>query len=319
MIEVRNLSKRYGTHLAVDNISFTAGKGEIVGLLGPNGAGKTTTMNILTGYISATNGDVTINGKDILDNPAEAKTATGYLPDAPPLYNNMLVDEYLRFVCQIKKVAGNARKKMIADIKEMVRITAVGKRVVGNLSKGYRQRVGLAQALIGYPQALIMDEPTNGFDPGQIIEMREVIKGLGKNRTLIVSSHILPEIQALCDRVLIMHKGRLAASDTASGLSASLAKGLKITVRIRGVRDDVLKAFNKESVFKSVTPLASREEGTVDIEITGGEGMDVRDAIFYCASRNSLPILSMNAAGLSLEEIFMQVISGGDAPDAGDI
>lgn len=317
MIEVKNLVKRYGTHLAVDNISFTIGQGEIVGFLGPNGAGKTTTMNILTGYISATEGDVSINGNNILDNPGQAKANIGYLPDSPPLYNNMLVDEYLQFVCKIKKVAKNTRRGMIADIKEMVRIADIGNRVVGNLSKGYRQRVGLAQALVGYPSTLILDEPTNGFDPRQIIEMRQVIKNLGKSHTLIISSHILPEVQAMCSRVLILHQGKIVASDTTSKLSAALTNNSKMVVRLKGRKEDIVKAFEAVALFKKVVPLTSHETDTFDIEIEGDDE-DIREAIFFCAAKNAMPILSMGTADLSLEDIFLQVISAGGISDAGN-
>jgi len=313
LVEVKNLVKQYGNHLAVDDISFSIDKGEIVGFLGPNGAGKTTTMNILTGYISATSGDVAINGNNVLDNPAKAKADIGYLPDSPPLYNNMLVDEYLQFVCEIKKVAKSERTKMVADIKEMVRIADIGKRMVGNLSKGYRQRVGLAQALVGYPATLMFDEPTNGFDPKQIIEMRQVIKDLGKSHTLIISSHILSEVQAMCDRILIIHQGKLTAANT------SLDSGNKMTVRIKGKKDDIIKAFEEVTLFKAITPLASRESGTFDFEIAGDAGTDIREAIFYCAARHNMAILSMKA-DISLEEIFLAATAGnsGGEDDAGD-
>jgi len=311
LVEVKNLIKRYGTHLAVDDISFTIDKGEIVGFLGPNGAGKTTTMNILTGYISATAGEVSINSNNVLDDPMKAKADIGYLPDSPPLYNNMLVDEYLNFVCEIKKVARNGRSKMIAEIKEMVRISDMGKRMVGNLSKGYRQRVGLAQALVGYPKVLIFDEPTNGFDPKQIIEMRQVIKDLGESHTLIISSHILSEVQAMCDRILIINRGKIVAPDTA------LTQNTVMTVRIKGIKEDIIKAFGETPLFKTVTPLTSRESGTFDIEISGGAGEDVREAIFFCAAKNNMPILSMKAE-VSLEEIFLAATSAGGAANAGD-
>jgi len=313
LIEVKNLVKRYGEHLAVDDVSFTAQKGEIIGFLGPNGAGKTTTMNILTGYLSATDGEVSVDGYDVLDNPLKAKACIGYLPDSPPLYNHMLVDEYLRFVCELKRVARNVRKKMIADVKETVKISDIGKRLMGNLSKGYRQRVGLAQALVGYPAALIFDEPANGFDPKQIIELRDIIKGLKKNRTMIISSHILSEIQAVCDRVLIINNGKIAASV----LSRDLNKDKKIIVRVKGMKDDIVKAFNEAPAFKAVTPLTRRENGSFDIEIDGG-GKDIREEIFLCAAKNNMPIISMNEAGSSLEEIFMKVTSGGGIPDVCD-
>ena len=310
MIEVKGLTKKYGSHLAVDNISFTVNKGEIVGFLGPNGAGKTTTMNILTGFISATSGDATINGHNILDAPEKAKASIGYLPDLPPLYNHMTVDEYLNFVCEIRKVKRNERKKMIGEIKEIVKISDMGKRVCGNLSKGYRQRVGLAQALCGHPEVLIFDEPTNGFDPKQIIEMREVIKNLGKNHTLIISSHILTEVAAMCDRILIIHQGKIVASDTTAKLSTALTSGTKMKARLKGSREQIQEAFSTVNLLKTVVPITSRESGTYDFEFTGEEGIDIREAIFFCAQKHGLPILMMGSADLTLEEIFLKVTSG---------
>ena len=310
MIEVKNLTKKYGSHLAVDNISFTVNKGEIVGFLGPNGAGKTTTMNILTGFISATEGDAIINGFNILDDPEKAKASIGYLPDLPPLYNHMTVDEYLNFVCEIRKVKRGDRKKMIGEIKEIVKISDMGKRVCGNLSKGYRQRVGLAQALAGYPEVLVFDEPTNGFDPKQIIEMRQVIKNLGKSHTLIISSHILTEVAAMCDRILIIHKGKIVASDTTARLSTALTSGTKMRARLKGSRDAIQSAFAGAPLFTAVTAATSREAGTYDFEFIGDEGIDIREAIFYTAQKNNLPIMMMQSADLTLEEIFLRVTGG---------
>jgi len=311
MIAVQNLTKRYGQHLAVDNISFTVNKGEIVGFLGPNGAGKTTTMNILTGFISATSGDAIINGHNILDAPEKAKSCIGYLPDLPPLYNHMSVDEYLNFVAEIRKVPKHGRKQMIDEVKEIVKVTDHSKRICGNLSKGYRQRVGLAQALVGYPEVLIFDEPTNGFDPKQIIEMRQVIKDLGKSHTLIISSHILTEVAAMCDRILIIHHGQIVASDTTSRLSTALAKGTKMKARIKGRRDQIQEAFSKVSILRKVEATTSREAGTFDFEFIGDEGVDIREAIFACAKANNLPLLMLASAELTLEEIFLQVTAGG--------
>ncbi|MCL2415689.1 MAG: ABC transporter ATP-binding protein, partial [Defluviitaleaceae bacterium] len=232
------------------------------------------------------------------------------LPDLPPLYNSMTVDEYLGFVCEIKKVPRNERKKQINDIKQMVKIVEMGRRVLGNLSKGYRQRVGLAQALVGYPEALIFDEPTNGFDPKQIIEMRQVIKNLGKKHTLIISSHILSEVSAMCDRILIIHQGKIVASDTTTRLSTSLNQGAKMKVRLKSDKQRVISAFSDVALFKNVEPIGERERGTFDVEITGEKDTDIREAIFNCAQRNNIPILMLTSAELTLEEIFLQVTAG---------
>ena len=218
MIEISNLVKKYGDHVAVDNLSLTIEPGKIYGLLGPNGAGKSTTMNILTGYIGATSGTVKINGYDILDQPEEAKKCVGYLPELPPLYMDMTVAEYLKFVAELKKIEKKKRKEMINDAMEMTGVSDVSERLIKNLSKGYRQRVGFAQAVLGYPQIIILDEPTVGLDPKQIIEIRELIKKLGENHTVILSSHILTEISAVCDHVFIISKGKLVASDATENL-----------------------------------------------------------------------------------------------------
>ena len=227
MIEVNNLTKQYGQHKAVDNISFKVEKGEILGFLGPNGAGKSTTMNIITGYISATEGTVKVDGFDILEQPGEVKKRIGYLPELPPLYMDMTVEEYLTFVCNIKKVSVHKQKEMLGKVMNAVKITDMRKRLIKNLSKGYKQRVGLAQAMIGEPQVLILDEPTVGLDPKQIIEIRNVIKSLGKDHTIILSSHILSEVSAVCDRVLIINKGKIVAIDTPE----NLAKGFHKLIR----------------------------------------------------------------------------------------
>ncbi|MDR3239610.1 MAG: ABC transporter ATP-binding protein [Clostridiales bacterium] len=310
MIEVKNLTKRYGQHCAVDNISFTAEDGEIVGFLGPNGAGKTTTMNIVTGYISATEGDVIINGADILAEPEKAKRDIGYLPDMPPVYGEMRVDEYLRFVAEIKKVKAGQRTQMIEDIKESVKIADISSRLIKNLSKGYRQRVGLAQAMMGYPKAIIMDEPTVGLDPKQIIEMRDLVKKLGKKHTIILSSHILSEVSAVCDRVMIISKGKIIASDTPEKLSSGLTHGHQMAVRVKGEASKILSAIEEFPLIKTAKEDGSHEPGAIDLIMTGEEDVDIREAIFACMAKNNYPILSMKSLDLSLEEIFLQITSG---------
>lgn len=307
MIEVNNLTKRYGQHVAVDNISFEVKDGEILGFLGPNGAGKTTTMNIITGYISSTEGSVKINGYDILENPEKAKKHIGYLPDVPPLYGDMTVFEYLKFVCDIKGVKKNEREDMLSKIFEVVKVEHVKNRLIKNLSKGYRQRVGLGQALVGFPEVIILDEPTNGLDPKQIIEMRDVIKDLSKSHTVILSSHILSEVSAVCDRVMIINKGKIVASDTPESLSKSLTQGNKILVRIKGEEESINNCLKSLEDTIDFEILASKEEGTFDISISGSENMDIREEVFNVLAKNSLPILMMKPLDLSLEEIFLQV------------
>ena len=307
MIEVKNLTKRYGQHLALDDISFTVDEGEVLGFLGPNGAGKSTTMNIMTGYIASTEGEVTLGGINIIDEPEKAKAQIGYLPEAPPIYGDMRVDEYLNFVAAIKKVKRAERKQMLSEIKSIVHIEDMSRRLIKNLSKGYRQRVGMAQAMIGFPKLIIMDEPTVGLDPKQIIEMRDVIKGLGNKHTVILSSHIMQEVSAVCDRVMIINKGRIVASDTPERLSTNLSRNQKMSVRIKGSKEQVASALEAYPFIKDVAYVASRELGTVDFELAGENDEDIREAIFDCMSSNNLPILMMKSLDLTLEEIFLQV------------
>lgn len=317
MIEVRNLTKVYGAHVAVDHINFTIDDGEIVGFLGPNGAGKTTTMNIMTGYIAATEGDVTINGSDIVAEPEKAKANLGYMPDTPPIYGDMRVDEYLHFVADVKKVKYAERRKMIEEIKTAVRIEDMSRRLIKNLSRGYRQRVGLAQAMVGDPRVIIMDEPTIGLDPKQIIEMRDVVKRLGRKHTVILSSHILQEVSAVCDRVMIINRGRIVASDTPEKLSANLSQGHKMQVRVKGDKQKILDALADYPIIRSAGVDSSREPGTFDLVLSGDENIDIREAIFNCMAKNNLPILMMKSMDLSLEEIFLQ-ITGDTRGDAAD-
>ena len=307
MIEVRNLTKIYGQHKAIDNISFTINEGEIVGFLGPNGAGKTTTMNIMTGFIAATSGDVTISGIDIITEPERAKANIGYLPDTPPVYGEMRVIEYLNFVADIKGVK-KGRKDMISYAMKSVRIDDIGKRLIKNLSRGYRQRVGLAQAMIGEPKVIIMDEPTIGLDPKQIIDMRDVIKGLGKKHTVIFSSHILQEVSAVCDRILVINRGKIVATGTPEGLSESLTKGAsKMQVSVKGEISQVKKALEEFSVIKEVSAEVGKEAGTVSLILSGDKDVDIREAIFRCMSKNNHPILLMKSTELTLEEIFLSL------------
>ena len=307
MIEVKNLVKKYGPKTAVDNISFTVRDGEILGLLGPNGAGKSTTMNIMTGYLSATSGEVNIAGFDILDNPIEAKKHIGYLPEIPPLYTDMTVLEYLNFVYELKDVKENKRDKHIEEVMEAVKVTDVKNRVISNLSKGYKQRVGLAQAMIGNPEVLILDEPTVGLDPMQIIEIRSVIKKLGKNHTVILSSHILQEVQAICDRVVIINKGKVAAIDSPSNLARTISNENKFMLRVAGDEREVIDVLEAINGIKQVTSMGRKERNSIDFIVETQPNVDVRPEIFRAMAENNLPILSMQTVDLSLEDIFIEV------------
>ncbi|MCL2217881.1 MAG: ABC transporter ATP-binding protein [Defluviitaleaceae bacterium] len=304
---MRNLTKVYGQHTAIDNISFTIDDGEIVGFLGPNGAGKTTTMNIMTGFIAATGGDVKISGVDIVAEPERAKANIGYLPDTPPVYGDMRISEYLNFVADIKKVR-KGRKEAIEHVMKAVHIDGMSKRLIKNLSRGYKQRVGLAQAMLGDPKVIIMDEPTIGLDPKQIIDMREVIKNLSKKHTVILSSHILQEVSAVCDRVLIINRGKIVATGTPDSLSESLTKGAaQMQVRVKGQREQIQKALGEFSVIKDISMAAGLEQGTTDLLLRGEDSTDIREAIFRCMSKNNFPILLMKPNELTLEEIFLSL------------
>jgi ABC-2 type transport system ATP-binding protein len=307
LIEVKNLVKRYGNHLALDNVSFTVENGEVIGFLGPNGAGKSTTMNIITGYLSSTEGEVLVDGVSVLDEPEKAKKKIGYLPEIPPLYTDMTVDEYLLFVCQLKGVAADKRVETVTRIARQTRIADVRKRLIRNLSKGYRQRVGIAQALIGDPDVLILDEPTVGLDPKQITEVRSLIKELSETHTLIISSHILAEVQNVCTRVIIINKGRIVATDTPENLAKSSVKSNKLEMRIKGPKNDVLNGITAIEGVTAAEIVRIREEGSVDIDIDTDEEHDVREAIFEFCSENHYPILQMKSLEVSLEDIFLQI------------
>lgn len=309
MIEVKNLTKRYGAKKAVDNLSFTVEDGEILGFLGPNGAGKSTTMNILTGYISSTEGQALINGTDILDEPIKAKKDIGYLPEQPPLYLDMTVKEYLNFIYDLKKCK-IPRISHLEDVCNLVMIKDVYNRVIRNLSKGYKQRVGLAQALIGNPPILILDEPTVGLDPKQIIEIRSLIKKLGKKHTVILSSHILSEVQAVCDRVIIINNGIIAADDTTENLTRNITTEHKLTARIEGNRDEIIKVIKGISGVVSVVADMQREKGIYDYEIETREDTDIRRELFKRIATRSWVILGLKSSEMTLEDIFLKIIMG---------
>lgn len=307
MIEVQNVTKRYGQHVAVDHINFTVNKGEILGFLGPNGAGKSTTMNIITGYISATEGTIKVDGYDILENPLEVKKRIGYLPEFPPLYMDMTVEEYLEFVSNIKKVDVNNKKKTLDKVTELTGIGDVRGRLIKNLSKGYKQRVGVAQAMIGNPEVLILDEPTVGLDPKQIIEIRNLIKELGKEHTIILSSHILPEVSAVCERVIIINKGQLVASDTPENLSRRIGDSSKLILRVSGPDKQVLKTIREIQGVKYADIQGNKEPDTVDILVEAQKDIDIRKSLFFAMSRAQYPILMMKSMDMTLEDIFLHV------------
>lgn len=315
MIEVTGLSKRYGTHLAVNDVSFSIDKGEVIGFLGPNGAGKSTIMNILTGYLSLTRGKVEIDGYDITEYPEDAKKRIGYLPEIPPLYIDMKVREYLNFIYDLKKVKF-PKKPHIDEILKLVKIDNVQNRLIKNLSKGYRQRVGFAQALIGNPDVLILDEPTVGLDPKQIIEIRNLIARLGKNHTIILSSHILSEIQAVCKRVIIINKGQIIADDTPENLSNKLSSDHSLVARIVGGEQEMLDALSAVKGVKSVTSLGRKEDGSFDFLIEPETGSDVRAEVFKRVASRGKVLLSLTSNKVSLEQIFLRLTEAADNDEA---
>lgn len=307
MIQVEDLVKRYGGHTAVDHLSFTIEKGRIYGFLGPNGAGKSTTMNIMTGYIAANSGTVKINDHDILKEPEAAKRCVGYLPEIPPLYTDMTVREYLLFAAELKKVPKRERAGHTREIAEKIQLTEVLDRLIRNLSKGYRQRVGLAQALIGYPEILILDEPMVGLDPKQIIEMRDLIKSLAKDHTILLSSHILSEVSAVCDHIMILSNGKLAASGSPQELQEMMRGGARIEVTVEGAGQAA------EEIVKTIPDIVSyeieeqAETETVTMRISAAEDRDIRRELSVALAGAGLPILSMTRAEKSLEDIFLEL------------
>lgn len=309
MIEVKNLTKYYGDKHAVDGISFSVKQGEILGFLGPNGAGKSTTMNILTGYISSTSGEVKIGGYDILENPIEAKQKIGYLPELPPLYMDMTVQGYLGFVYDLKKCK-IPKKQHIDDVCRRVRIDHVQKRLIKNLSKGYRQRVGMAQALIGNPEVLILDEPTVGLDPKQIIEIRDLIKVLGERHTVILSSHILSEVQAVCDRLVIINGGKIVADDTAENLTRKLSKDFRYIIRVEGPQEDIRKVLSSIPGMKEVLYNGEKEPGAHEFSLESDPTLDIRREVFHRIVSRNWTILSFRSTEMTLEDIFLQLTTG---------
>ncbi|GHU73851.1 ABC transporter ATP-binding protein [Clostridia bacterium] len=309
MIEIQGLTKRYGSKYAIKDVTFTIQKGEILGFLGRNGAGKTTTMNIVTGYISATDGRVLLDGHDILEEPRLVKRRIGYLPEQPPLYLEMTVDEYLKFCCAIKEVKSGAVKSHLSDICELVKIQDVRKRLIKNLSKGYRQRVGLAQALIGNPEMIILDEPTVGLDPRQILEIRSLIKRLGQDHTVVLSSHILTEVADVCERVVIINKGQIVAQDKLSQLTSGISDTFKMTIRVAGQEKEIQRTLRGVEGARHVDSLGVKEEGAFDFIVETDRAMDIRKPLFNTLAKAGLPILMLRPADKTLEDIFLELTS----------
>ena len=306
MIEVKNLVKKYGNHLAVDHMNFTIEEGHIYGFLGPNGAGKSTTMNIMTGYLGATEGEVLINGHDILKEPEEAKKQIGYLPELPPLYMDMTVREYMEFAAELKKIPKEKRAESIEDVEKLVKIKDVEKRLIKNLSKGYRQRVGLAQAVLGFPEIIILDEPSVGLDPKQIIEIRELIRKLAKKHTVILSSHILAEVREVCDYIMIISKGKLVASDTPENLERNLGDSDLIEIETKASPDEVRRILETVDGIRSIST-KHLENGITWAQIQEKKNTDVREKVFQAFAQNHQPLLKLNPLQVSLEDVFMEL------------
>ena len=307
MIEVSHLTKRYGNHLALSDLSFTIPNGQIYGLLGPNGAGKSTTMNILCGYLSCSAGKAEINGMDILENPLEAKKQIGFLPEQPPLYMDMTVEEYLNFIYDLKDTTLK-RDEHLAEICEVTGIAHMRKRLIRNLSKGYKQRVGIAQALIGNPSVLIFDEPTVGLDPKQIVEVRNLIRSLGKKHTVILSTHILSEVQAVCDRIIIISKGTIVANEKTEEISKAVTNVSKLTAKICGPEQEILSAIRSLAGVSSVSCLGKKDLDSSTFVVESQPGIDLRKPLFNLMAANHYPIIGLEAQGLNLEDVFITAV-----------
>lgn len=313
MIEVRNLVKYYGNHLAVDHLNFTIQKGQIYGFLGPNGAGKSTTMNIMTGYLGATRGQVLINGHDIMTEPYKAKKEIGYLPEQPPLYLDMTVLEYLKFTAALKQIDKSVKNPQLEQVMHMVRLEPVKNRLIKNLSKGYRQRVGLAGALIGFPEIIILDEPTVGLDPQQIIEIRQLIRRLAKDHTVILSSHILSEVREVCDHIMIIYQGRLVASDTPENLEQKMQGNGTIELLVKGTQEETRAALASLPDLLSSRLEKAQEKGCTKALLTVNGKTDIREEIFWTFCRSRLPLLQLTSTRTTLEDIFLELTSSESA------
>ena len=316
MIEVKDLVKKYGSHLAVDHLSFTLESGKIYGFLGPNGAGKSTTMNIMTGYLGATQGSVLIDGHDILKEPEEAKKHIGYLPELPPLYMDMTVQEYLEFAAELKKLPKEKRESDISEVMKLTRLQDVSGRLIKNLSKGYKQRVGLAQAILGFPEIIILDEPTVGLDPKQIIEIRELIRTLSKKHTVILSSHILAEVREVCDYILIISKGKLVASDTPENLELLRNGASSLELEVKAAPETARAIL---STIDDINTMEMQNENLTRVKLETKNGADIREAVFYAFAEEKCPLLEMKTAKASLEDIFMELTQKEESNDAGNL
>jgi len=314
MIKIEHLVKNYGTNCAVDDISLEISEGEIVGFLGPNGAGKSTTMNILTGYLSSTAGRVSVAGIDVLNDPLGAKKQIGYLPEQPPLYLDMTVDEYLNFNYDLKNCK-LSRAEHIREVCDVVHIGDVRRRVIKNLSKGYRQRVGIAGALVGNPRVIIFDEPTVGLDPKQIIEIRNLIRSLGKDHTVILSTHILQEVQAVCDRIVIINKGRIVADEKTENITRVIENNRRFNAKICGPQAQVLSTLRNLPGVAYCEALAERDGDAITYMIESNPGVDIRKKLFFTLSNEGWALIGLEALGLSLEDIFITVVNKSDADD----
>ena len=315
LIEVKNLVKKYGNHLAVDHLNFKIESGRIYGFLGPNGAGKSTTMNIMTGYLGATEGEVFINGHNILKEPEEAKKHIGYLPEQPPLYMDMTVREYLEFAAELKGIKKAKREDEITEVEKLVKIKDVEHRLIKNLSKGYRQRVGLAQAVLGFPEIIILDEPSVGLDPKQIIEIRELIRKLAKKHTVILSSHILAEVREVCDHILIISKGKLVASDTPENLERLLGEHNVVEIEAEASPSDIRLVLKNVPGIEKIDIKENGEE-TSTAFIHEKKGEDVRLSVFRAFASAGIPLLTLKASGTTLEDVFMELTQSDTVPEA---
>lgn len=313
MIEVKNLVKRYGNHAAVNDLSFTVETGKVVGFLGPNGAGKSTTMNMITGYIAPTEGEVLIDGIDIMDEPELAKKNIGYLPEIPPLYPDLKVREYLSFVAELKKVSKKDRDIEVHKIMSKTKTLDVSERLIKHLSKGYKQRVGLAGAMMGNPDILILDEPTVGLDPSQIIEMRELIRELSKNHTVLLSSHIMQEISAVCDEIIIINEGKMITKDTPENITKKMVDTNGVHVVVKGDKTKLKEALRTISSIKNVSYDNDKdtEEDTTGLTIYCAEDEDIRVDLFYALAKAECPLIEMNKLDTSLEDAFLALTRGG--------
>ena len=312
MIELKHVTKRYGAKCAVNDISFTINKGEVLGFLGRNGAGKSTTMNMITGYISASEGQILIDGMDILEQPREAKRRIGYLPELPPLYMDMTVEEYLKFVCEIKEVRRKSQKAHLDDLYNLVKITDVRHRLIRNLSKGYKQRVGLAQALVGNPEVVILDEPTVGLDPKQIIEIRRLIRDLGEDHTVVLSSHILPEVADVCERLVIINNGQIVAQDTLENLTHGIGETYRMTLRVKGPEKEVRQIIRDIDGTRYCECIGTKEPDTFDFLVESDRKTDIRPALFTRMAKQDMPIMMMKPMDMTLEDIFLQLTQDSD-------